>query len=286
MGRKTRASNASIEPTRAKDEPLTYSDRSKLVVPLDGRTSDWLDARPYRAALKPWTFPSKGKTSRYPCGKSERPLTLFSDLELDSARWHERRPEVIEMMDQVPLLPVAETRWLAARLGMRGYPAKGRFATTDLVLRIRQESRTWWEAVAVKPMDELKKLRTRSKLEVERLFWHQHGVSWRLDTDESYAAEALGNMRFLAPSRHHAHFMPLDTALGDDILMAVDSALLGPPLMRLCDALAPVDRTHAVKAGTAMSALRWALAVGRYPVPRNRRISPTMCLEDLTGDVG
>lgn len=267
-------------------EPVSYTDRSKLVVPPDGDTFEWLSADPYRAALKPWSFPSIGHTIRYPCDKSQRPLTLFSRLELVSAQVHERRPDVVEVFDQVPLLPTSRVRWYARRLGMHSYPREGTFASTDLVLRVRQGSRTWWEAVAVKPEKELKKGRVRLKLEIERLFWHDLNVPWRLDTDTSYDEVELSNLQFLAPSRRFEHFMPLDRTVGDAILEAVGGALLGPPLSRLCDALAAVDRKFGARPGTAMSGLRWALATGRYSIPFGCRISPTMPLESLIGDAG
>lgn len=267
-------------------EPLSYTDRSKLVVPPDGDTFEWLAADPYRAALKPWSFPSVGHTIRYPSSKSQRPLTLFSRHELASAQVHERRPEVVEVFDQVPLLPTSRVRWYANQLSLRAYPREGAFASTDLVLRVRQGSRTWWEAVAVKPEKQLRKGKIRLKLETERLFWHELNVPWRLDTDTSYDEVELSNLQFLAPSQRFEHFMPLDRVLGDAILQAVDAALLGPPLSRLCDALAAVDRQFGVRAGTAMSGLRWELASGRYPIPAGCRISPAMTLESLIGDAG
>lgn len=265
-------------------EPVHYSDRSKLEVPPEGDTFAWLAVRPYRAALKPWSFPSTGYTTSTYSPKSKRPVTLFSSHELVSAWMHERRSEVIEIFDQVPLLPTSEVRWLATRVGLRSYPKKGQFATTDLVLRVQRGASECWEAVDVKEEKQLRWPRVRLKLEVARLFWHRRRIAWRLDTDGTYSDIAIANARLLAPSRQRAEFMPLDPERGRAIVAAVDAAILGPPLMRLCDALASVDCSCEVPDGTAMSALRWSLAVGRFPVPCHCRISPTMLLEDLTGD--
>jgi hypothetical protein len=273
--------HASVESavTQVVPQPVHYSDRSPLVIPLEGDVFDWLGKDRYRAALKPWDFRSLGNTRRHYSPKSGRPLTLFSDLEFYSALWHERRTEVLEIFDQVPLLPTSRLRRFASQTGLRKYPAEGRFATTDLVLRIHRAGRSWWEAVSVKPMEEvLTKDRTHRKLSTERLFWHHLNVSWRLDTDDTYPAELQANLRLLAPSARRRVFLPANEALGDAILDAVASALDGPPFLRLTEAFRPIDREFAVEEGMAMSALRWGTSVGRFRVPVKHHITPTMLI--------
>ncbi len=97
----------------------------------------------YRAWLNIWDVPSKGRRHRIYCAKVGRELHLLSDLERQCAFAGEYTAQVVDIREQLPLLPLWETQQIAIELGIRHPRDPG--AQHDIVMTTDQ---VWTFAVA------------------------------------------------------------------------------------------------------------------------------------------
>jgi len=139
----------------------------------------------YRPWLEPKDFSSRGTSRRAPGRSNGRQHSLFSDHEWRTFLACQHLRDVVDIREQFPLWTLDETEELARSLGVR-HPAplgaEPQVMTTDLLLTMRAGNLA---AIAVKPSNELGKVRVLEKLEIERLYWEQRGVAWSIVTERN-----------------------------------------------------------------------------------------------------
>lgn len=161
------------------------------------------------SSYKPWLtihdVPSHGIVTRVLGWKSERLHHLFSEhFELAHFYQMEWANNVIDIREQYPLLPLEKTLFIAEKLGIK-HPTDPRthypiVMTTDQLLTVRAGEELTYEANSIKPQSKLNK-RVLEKLEIERKFFEDAGVKWRLITEKQINYILVKNVNWLHSSK-------------------------------------------------------------------------------------
>jgi hypothetical protein len=161
------------------------------------------------ASYVPWLrvqdVPSRGRSHKIQGVKVERVHHLLSDLERAYLLICEFSEDVVDIREQYPLLPQESAQAIAASIGVR-YPKYPKTTlpyvmTTDFLLTVR-ESNGSFKSVArtVKYRANLEgkeAKRTIEKLEIERRFWLNQGIDWKIVTEEFFTPDLIKNLGFL-----------------------------------------------------------------------------------------
>ena len=138
---------------------------------------------------------SAGESVRAPGLITGRVHHLLSGLELAAFMIFDWNPNTVDIREQYPL-PIEDTITLSEQLGLKHPQFKGklRVVTTDLLCDFQCGKRL---AIAVKSLTDLKDLRVREKLQLERSYWEAQGVEWRLFTDLNVPAPLKQNLQWI-----------------------------------------------------------------------------------------
>lgn len=162
------------------------------------------------ATYKPWIdvrcFSSRGRMSRRPGVTTRRMHHLFSDNEDHFFLMADYASAVVDIREQFPLFPESSTQEIAQSMGVRHpkypYSRTQLVMTTDFLLTVIEKSGprsliAW----SLKSADELRGRNRKSvlaKLEIERRYWLQRGVPWRLFTNEDFDQTFIDNLDWLS----------------------------------------------------------------------------------------
>ena len=156
------------------------------------------------AEYKPWLMiydlPSKGRSHRVFGTKTRRIHHFLSDIEWRLFLHLDWCDEVADIREQFPLDRLV-TRQIATSMGVRHPTDTGNktplVMTTDFLVDVLQEGKLRQEACAVKPSADLKRGRVLEKLEIERRYWIEKGVSYRIVTDLDFSPIVTKNLQWL-----------------------------------------------------------------------------------------
>lgn len=114
-----------------------------------------------------------------------RTLHLMSNLEKETY-YLLKKQKVADILEQYPL-ELKRTLSIAEKLGIP-HPRNPKtkewtVMTSDFLVLIKVKEEIRRIALAVKPKSELKKVRVREKLLLERRYWEEQNVSWYLVTE-------------------------------------------------------------------------------------------------------
>lgn len=142
---------------------------------------------------KPYTevrdFYSRGRRLRSRSAKFKRAIHSFSNLEAGGGYLAEYLKEVQDIMEQFPLLPLAETEAIAKTLGIKRHPTSPRTGfhvvmTTDQVWRLKSEDGTTHEvAINYKYIKDRARPRNQEKRMIEEVYHARRGRQL-IDFDE------------------------------------------------------------------------------------------------------
>lgn len=148
--------------------------------------------------FKPWTeakdVPTRGRSHRFFCVKNGRTVHLLSDLERAAHFLGEYLSEVICMKEQVPLLPLSETKKIAKRLRIKRHSTSPRtqfpvVMTTDQIWIVRGKDGTVSEfAINVKYVEDREMPRNKAKRRIEKAY-HARRHRPLLDFDENVVSD-------------------------------------------------------------------------------------------------
>lgn len=154
---------------------------------------------------KPWItiqdVPSLGRSTRLKGIKVPRQHEFLSDLERNYFYLLEYSDLIIDIREQFPLLPVAETIVIANELGLKhptnpktGEPAE---MTTDFLVTINNNGQSQHLARTLKYKDELMDERVLEKFEIERIYWERNEVDWGIVTELEIPKTMAHNIAFV-----------------------------------------------------------------------------------------
>lgn len=161
---------------------------------------------------KPWIqiqdFPSKGVVSRVKGRTTGRVHHLMSNLELGYFYLLDWSEKAIDIREQYPLEDISDAISAAEEAGIRypydkvsGFPY---VMTSDFLITIEGGLL----ARAIKPSSELRKNRVREKLEIERRYWMQRKVDWRLVTEKEIPEVKVRNIQWLYSGDNAYELLP------------------------------------------------------------------------------
>lgn len=161
-------------------------------------------------SYKPWLsvrdVPSTGRSRIVPGFKIDRSHHLLSDIEFYYFLSLEFSEQIIDIREQYPILELEQTKKIAANLGIKypNYPGTNvpYIFTTDFLVTYRQEdgsrclaARSVKKASDLMPSEKLEWILL--KLEIERIYWKNKGVSWLLVTDKNISPMISNNLTWL-----------------------------------------------------------------------------------------
>ena len=157
------------------------------------------------AGYKPWIiihdFSSVGFASRVVGTKAGRIHHLMSNLELYLFYLLDWSDDILDIREQYPLADFVKAIEIAETAGIPyPYDPKSGFPyvmTSDFFIETKQGAKV----LSVKPSSELSKPRVREKLEIERRYWREHGISWSIITEREINRTKARNIEWLAQSK-------------------------------------------------------------------------------------
>lgn len=187
--------------------------RSKLVTQeaIDKRIASG-DGQGVREDYVPWikirAFPSRGTSHIVPGVKVHRAHHLLSNAEYHYHVILEHDRSIIDIREQFPLLPVAETHAIASSLNVRQpvYPGTNvpLVLTTDFLITQQDETgkerlvaRSLKYAQEIEKASKFEQDRLLEKLEIERIYWARRNVEWKLVLYERLSQNKIRNLLLL-----------------------------------------------------------------------------------------
>lgn len=164
-----------------------------------------------REKYKPWLrvqdVPSKGQSAKIAGLKTNRLHHTLSQLESQFFYLSEFSNAVIDIREQYPLLPLTLSKKIADEIGVE-HPRSPKTGlpivmTTDFLLTLQHKGRICYEAINVKPENELADFRVAEKIEIERIWWQLLGVKFRQFVGSSLTACQAANIAWATDVLRH-----------------------------------------------------------------------------------
>lgn len=244
----------------------------------------------YEPALKIQSCRSHGLVHRVKGYKTGRTHHLLSRLELACFHLLDWSDDVIDIREQYPLQPIAETRQIAHELGVR-YPLQRRkrrgwfiaepmVITSDFRVTFSSPDSVWDEVISVKPAGDLVKKRTLDKLEIERRYWSRRSTPWRLVTERELPEILVANLKHL----HTYRWVTGRDTLREDVPLLTEKLYNflhdeDRPVGAVC---AEFDHEFRLPIGTSIDLVWHEVAMKRWALNLNELLSPDKPLPGLT----
>jgi hypothetical protein len=197
---------------------------------------------------------------------------LLSLLELRCFYTLDWRPEVVDIREQYPLLPLEETRAIAADLGIK-HPTDPRsrhpvVMTTDFVTTVFVEETDVDEALCLKYQADLDSERTLEKLEIERLYWQARQVERKILTERDVSKVLAKNIEWVHAYRVLEDFCSLSQQAAAKVIAALikEVSVRNRPLRRITS---DTDEQLKLDPGTSLSIVRYLIATRRWHINMN-----------------
>lgn len=234
------------------------------------------------AEYKPWLtihdVPSLGVVTRVPGWKSGRLHHYFSEhFELAHHYQMEWALDVVDIREQYPLLPLEKTLFIAQKLGIK-HPTDPKtkhpiVMTTDMLLTVRSGGELRFVAHSIKPVAKLNR-RVLEKLQIEKYYFNDQGIEWRLITENQINYDLVKNVEWL----HSAKTLDETTYLNNQLVHELEPVLYeniknqNKPLAKIT---LDIDKRKGLLEGTSMNVVRYLIANRLWEVDMSRRILPT-----------
>ncbi len=215
---------------------------------------------------------SAGRSTRVSGLKTGRVHHLLSDLETNYFFLLDWAVSVRDIREQYPLA-LEETMAIAERLGIK-HPiqpgsANPAVMTTDFVVTLTNGSEI---ARSIKYSADLNNKRNVEKLEIERLYWKNHGVDWGIVTELEVPKTVAQNISwfrsaFTIDSLSISKLATIQKALS--VRIQEETTL---PLSNLTD---QTDDKLGLEPGTSLLVVRHLLATGVWKVNLKEKINPS-----------
>lgn len=210
----------------------------------------------------PWitvqNFSSRGSVSRLRGWKTNRVHHFMSNNELLYFYLLEWSDEVIDIREQYPLLDVFATIEIAKSAGiMHPYDRKSGFPyvlTTDFLIT----TKNGLKARTIKESHELDNSRVLEKLEIERRYWNERNVDWRVVTEREINRTKAKNVEWLHTAKMLSG-LPYDDVLMQSIVSEIIRVYRETqrPILGICD---HIDQIFATHPGTGLAVFKYLVA--------------------------
>lgn len=234
----------------------------------------------YLPWIKIYDFSSKGTISRVLGWKSKRVHHFMSNNELMFFYQLEWSDNVLDIREQFPLSDLSETTSIARNIGVKhpvdhesGYPY---VLTTDFLITTKKAV----YARTVKTSKELQNKRVIEKLEVERRYWQNKGVDWKIVTEAEIRWQRARNVEWI----HNSLKLFNDSELVKYALNDI-ADFYGETKESVCSICTEIDGYYNFVAGTALSLFKYLVANKKIQINMDERINITHPREKCFGEV-
>jgi hypothetical protein len=233
---------------------------------LDKKTKSWIkqgrgsgNGKEYKPWITIRDLPSEGRSYRIYGFSTKRTHHLLSDLELAAFLFYEWNTAVIDIREQFPL-KYEDTLVIAQERRVR-HPTIGGYLkvmSSDFLIDIDGNKETQF-AIQVKYVNDLKDKRVIEKLEIERRYWEQKGISWYLVTERNIPKTITNNIKWLYSSipQEEEH-----SRLIAQLPMYVDF-FKDHKSFRISEIAMKIDKAYSLEVGESLRTIRSLLAM-RY----------------------
>lgn len=200
---------------------------------------------------------SLGRSHRLPGSKSSRLHHLLSDLELAVFLMLDWSPKVLDIREQFPMR-VDDTVRIARELGIPHATFKGtsQVLSSDFLVDFDDPDMPM-VAFQAKYSNDLRKPETIERLMLEKRYWQEKGIPWRLVSEKELSGPVLTNIHWLYPANAEGD-VPTDELHHYQLLFAREfERNPGMPLTAIAQRL---DMAYDLEAGLALYWLRQLLA--------------------------
>lgn len=231
----------------------------------------------------PWVevhhFGSRGQANRVRGVKVPRTHHFHSLSELHYFYTLEWNPMVLDIREQYPLLPPTEPCRIAKEIGVRPpiFPGSGEpmVITTDFLITVQGPGGRLMDiARSIKRSEDLERPSVLRRLEIERRYFQELRMDWRLVTERDISKELAENVNWVRM------FMKVETlsvspAEVSDISAALKGMLDRDRGLALRDAARMCEDRLGYEVGTVLPVVRHLIASRQWLVDMNRRIDPS-----------
>lgn len=179
-----------------KPDPLLYPPYLRSRIRRGRGVGEGLSYKPW---LKIRDVPSKGTSSNPPGIIVSRPHHLLSELEAEYFFLTERKPTVVDIREQWPILDLDRTLELCAKFGVR-HNYRGAFPepfTIDFLITHSIDGKLHYSAKSIKTPEDAANPEIRLRLQVEYEWCLERGIPWTLIDTSQFSKELLSNLRFM-----------------------------------------------------------------------------------------
>lgn len=234
---------------------------------------------------KPWLriqdVPSEGLVTRSLGWKTGRIHHFMSNLEMSYFYFLEWTDEVIDVREQFPL-DREKTYEIAQDLGIKhptdpktGVPV---VMTTDFLITLRHGKEEKFVARTIKPSEKLDDKRTIEKLQIEKEYWGNKGISWAIVTEKQLPKTMINNIKWLHASYYIDEEWQKST---HDIVCKKLKVMLGDnPDVHIMDLLTQIDLTYNLKEGTSLQFLMYLIAHKEVFINLNKQFQVHLFVSD------
>lgn len=211
--------------------PLTQAKFARYI--KEGRGSGL--GKDYRPWIEVGDFSSRGRSHRIRGWKSNRIHHFLSDHEKRVFLLLEWADCVIDIREQFPLLDRELLKRVANEMGTQcstDSEAQEMYVpTTDFMLSVRRGDCIYDEVLTIKQSQDLNKKDVAKKLEIERRYFYEKDISWKIITEKDYSRQMVDNIELVHSSYHLADDkFSINTALANACI-TLKSKLKRPDLI-------------------------------------------------------
>lgn len=224
------------------------------------------------SAYQPWLrvqdFSSRGTISRVQGWKTGRVHHFMSNHELLYFFLLEWADAVVDIREQYPLLDVSTTLEIAKDAGIaHPYDHRSGFPyvlTSDFLITTIKG----YMVRTVKMSHELDNRRVLEKLEIERRYWNEKGVDWRLVTEREINRQKAKNIEWLHSSKT-LRGLSHGNAMLDEMLLEIER-LYWETENTILDICEHIEASFSADCGTGLALFKHLAANKRLPFDVDR----------------
>lgn len=254
-------------------KPIDPSDQKRLQTRGKGIGKD------YQPFIFIQELSSSGESVRVLGSVTGRTHHLLSGIELAAFTIFDWHRATLDIREQFPL-PIEDTLNICNQLGIKHPQIRGnlRVVTTDFLIDLSNRKPL---ALAVKSVSSLSDVRTIEKLQIEKTYWENQGIEWRLFTDHEVSKQLKENLLWLRPMLNEDNNEVLVDA---DEVYAFLARIEGFKGLAATKACARLDDLYGVEPGSHLHVLRYGVARHLISAPIQRVYHNWKCFELASGD--
>ncbi|MEC5424276.1 TnsA endonuclease N-terminal domain-containing protein [Virgibacillus sp. C22-A2] len=239
------------------------------------------------AEYKPWQntyeFSSKGRATRLYGVKTGRIHQLHSDNQYRAFLLFEFNSMVIDIRESFPLLDVQEVIDDKEDLRFDKFTDKVTkepyVLTTNFLLTVKDNDGEEMDiARTIKNTTELKRKITFEKLEIERRYWQQKGIDWKVITEKQLPRQLAKNIEWVRETLLEGREGNLDK---NELSIIMLRFLLDNDELPLKEVLKTFDKTEGLQKGSGLFLFRYLIAIKEIGVDMTKPIDLSSRVTDL-----